>query len=129
MLIFQITEGPQDPITQIIKQANMELMKVARRRTGSVLRERNYAGMSTLNFEEIIKEAQTLCPTVHNFLARLIQVNVNREKKVAPLVLIYSVIMFTRCHELSRVQRVNTVLLSEGQASHEVPIVLLFHIP
>ena len=43
----------------------------------------------------------------------------NREN-IASLVILYAIIMFRRCHELSRVQRVNTVLLAEGKASREV---------
>ncbi|KAK2552722.1 hypothetical protein P5673_026131 [Acropora cervicornis] len=64
--------------------------------------------------------AQTACPTVYNFLSRVMQLEVNTDKKLAPMTLIYAIIMFTRCKELSRVQRVNTVLLTEGNASQEL---------
>ncbi|KAK2569260.1 hypothetical protein P5673_006167 [Acropora cervicornis] len=36
------------------------------------------------------------------------------------MALIYSIVMFKRCHEMSQVQRVNTVLLAEGNASQEL---------
>lgn len=42
------------------------------------------------------------------------------DKKMAPLALIYGIIIFRRCKEMSRVQRVNTVLLNDGGASQEV---------
>ena len=76
--------------------------------------------MSTLNFTEIINEVQTSCPTVYNFLSRLMQLDVNTAKKLPSMTLIYAIIMFTRCKELSRVQRLNAVLLTEGDASQEV---------
>ena len=81
--------------------------------------------MSTLNFAEIINEVQTACPTVYTFLSRVMQLDVNTDKKLAPMTLIYAIIMFTRCKELSRVQRVNTMLLTEGDASQEVHCLVL----
>lgn len=37
----------------------------------------------------------------------------------------YAVLMFRRCHELSSIQRINTVLLAEGNANREVIFTLL----
>ena len=88
--------------------------------TKSVLRERGFPGMSTLNFEEIVKEVETQCPTVFKLLLQMIQLSHNSDKKTAPSALIYGIIMFRRCKELSRVQRVNTVLLNDDGASQEV---------
>ena len=96
---------------------------MARRVTKSVLRERGFTGMSTLNFEEVVKEVRSQCPTVYKILSQMVQLYIDPDKKKAPLALIYSMIMFKRCKELSLVQRVNTVLL--GGASQEVCFVLL----
>ena len=98
---------------------------MTRRGTNSVLRSRGYVGMSTLNFPEIIKEIQTLCPTVFTVLSHMILLDQNPEKRTAPLALLYGLIVFQRCHELSRIQRVNTVLLTEGDASQEVSLILI----
>ena len=95
-------------------------MEVARRETQSVLRERGYAGMSTFSFEKICGEMRTLCPMVFSVLSQMIQLGDRQEKKKAALVLMYGIIRFTRCKDMSLVQRVNTVLLMEGQASQEV---------
>ena len=94
--------------------------------TKSVLRERGFPGLSTLNFQEIAKEVETQCPTVFKLLSQMIQLSHNSHKKTAPLALIYGIIMFRRCKELSRVQRVNTVLLNDGGASQEVCRLLNF---
>ena len=88
--------------------------------TKSILRERGYYGMSTLNFEEVVKEIQSQCPTVYQILSQMVQLCNDSDKKTAPLALIYGIIMFKRCKELSLVQRVNTVLLNDGGASQEV---------
>ena len=107
-----------------MNQVDRELVEVTRRGTNSVLRARGYLGLSTLNFSEIIKEIQTLCPTVFTFLSKMIQLDQNPEKRTAPLALVYGLIVFQRCHELSRIQRVNTVLLTEGDANQEVILII-----
>ena len=65
--------------------------------------------MSTLNFSEIMKEIQTL--------SQMILLDQNPGKRKAPLALLYGLIVFQRCHEMSLIKRVNTVLLTEGDAS------------
>ena len=107
-------------LAKLLCRVDSELVEVARRDTRSVLRFRDFDGMSTLDFTEIIKEIQTLCPTVFSFLSQMILLSNSPEKKTVPLALLYGVIMFNRCKEMSRLQRVNTVLLSEGDASQEV---------
>lgn len=97
---------------------------MVRRVTKSVLRERGFTGMSTLNFEEVVKEIQSQCPKVYKILSQMVQLCIDPDKKKAPLALIYGIIMFKRCKELSLVQRVNTVLLNDGGASQEVCPVL-----
>ena len=51
--------------------------------------------MSTLNFEDIVKEVELQCPTVFKLLAQMIQFSLNYDKKTAPLAFIYGIIMFT----------------------------------
>lgn len=57
-----------------------------------------------------------LCPTVFSILSQMIELNDNPDKKPV-LWLIYGVMLFSLCKEMSLIQRVNTVLLSEGDAS------------
>ena len=84
---------------------------MARRVTKSVLRERGFTGMNTLNFEEVVKEVRSQCPTVYKILSQMVQLYIDPEKKKAPLALIYGMIMFKRCKELSLVQRVKRCVL------------------
>ena len=62
---------------------------MARRVTKSVLRERGFTGMSTLNFEEVVKEVRSQCPTVYKILSQMVQLCIDADKKKAPLALIY----------------------------------------
>ena len=96
-----------------------ELLDVARRENKSVLREKDYPSSSSLNFHGILDDLKTRCPTVSRILSSMVNYDSNKEN-IASLVILYAIIMFHRCHELSRVQRVNTVLLAEGKAGREV---------
>ena len=94
---------------------------MARRDAKSVLRERGYNGMSTYSFEKLLNEMKTLCPTVFSVLSQMIKFDSSKEKrKPAAMSLVYGIIVFLRCKEMSLVQRVNSVLLTEGDASSEV---------
>ena len=71
--------------------------------------------------DEVRKELLTRCPTVASILSTLLDCSMKKpEKRLPPLCLLYGVIMFIRCHHLSRIQRINTVLMTEGKASGNV---------
>ena len=104
-----------------MKMADQELVEIARRSEPSVLRKRSYNGMSQENWmKEVNVESSTRCPIVSCIFETLLQTDCYPEKKLPALCLIYGIIMFLRCHELSRVQRINTILLTEGNASTKV---------
>jgi hypothetical protein len=106
----------------VLREANKELVNIARRDEPSVLRDRTYGGLAQETWMvAILNELSTKCPTVAEILSSFLDCSMlNPEKKLPPICLIYSIIMFMRCHELSRVQRINTVLLTEGKASSNV---------
>ena len=85
-----------------------------------MLRCRGYNGLAATCIDEINNEIETSCPLVYQLLSAMIEAEYSSEKKQAALALIYAIIMFRRCHEMSRLQRVNTVLLVEGGATQQV---------
>ena len=111
----------------LLRDANKELVKIARRDEPSVLRDRTYGGLSKETWMfDIVNELLAKCPIVTEILSSLLDCSLlNPGKKLAPICLIYGIIMFMRCHELSSVQRINTVLLTEGKASSNVSIRLI----
>ena len=109
---------------KFVSVIDKELLDVARREKKSVLRQKDYPALSSLNFHDIIDEMKTRCPTVFQILASMVRYDINREN-ITSLAILYAIIMFRRCHELGRVQRVNTVLLAEGRATREVIVILL----
>jgi hypothetical protein len=108
----------------MIRKANKELVEVARRSEPSVLRERSFEGLTANNWmSEVKNELSTRCPVVNNILSVLLDISHNSEKKEPALCLIYGIIMHLRCHELSRIQRINSILLTHGQASVNVSLI------
>ncbi len=95
----------------------------ARRATNSVLRRRDYNGMSNLNFVEIAEEMKRLCPTMYKVLSATLGLHDDEKTEKngnMVLALIYSLIMFRHFKELSLIQRVNTILLIDSGANLKV---------
>ncbi|XP_028417961.1 uncharacterized protein LOC114542661 [Dendronephthya gigantea] len=110
---------------QILVEAHKELIEVARRSDASVLRERSFDGLSAEDWmSKVLDELVSRCPFAHQILSTLVESTIYPEKKLPAVCLIYGIIMFLRCHELSRIQRINSVLLIEGQA----PVNLIAHL-
>jgi hypothetical protein len=110
-----------DASSYVVGKANKELLEVARRSNPSVLRQRSFHGLSSETWmTELINEMKTRCPVAHQILSGLLENSIYPEKRNPALCLIYGIIMFLRCHELSRIQRINSVLLIQGQASVNV---------
>lgn len=104
----------------VLKSMDKELKTMCCRSEKSILRNRTYDGLSKLTWQEVIVEIEKNCPTTMRFLVTLVDGNYSEnteEKKVAPICLMYAIPMFLRAPELSRLQRLNTVLLTEGGAS------------
>ena len=127
MIQGQVSGSLEDMTTKVLLGADRELIEIARRSEPSVLTQRTYDGMSVANWmPEVIAELSTRCPTVYQILARLLESSYRPERKNSAMCFIYGVI--SRFHELSRIQRINTVLLIQGQTSVNVSIVDYMHI-
>ena len=107
--------------TRVTEEANKELIEVARRSDPSVLRQRAYKGLSSDNWMADVLEELARCPVVFKILSGLLESSISTEKKKKnPATCLIYGIMFLRWHELSRIQRINSVLLTQGQASVNV---------
>ncbi len=108
-------------LSNVLNQANKELIEIARRSDASVLRQRGYDGLSSDDWmTNVLKEMATRCPVVNEILSSPLECSIHPDKKNPAVCLIYGIMMFLRCHELSRIQRINSVLLIQGQASANV---------
>ena len=105
---------------KVVLKIEDQLRFVARRDTKSILQRRDFDTLSHVNFNEIVEEIQRLCPTLYKLVFSMLEMDINAEKKIPAMVLIYSITMFKRFHEMSMLQRLNTLLLIDGDANQEV---------
>ena len=68
------------PFQDILAVINDELRNVALRNTASVLRRRDFDGLSSFSLESIVDELKTLCPVVFRILSEILELSYNREK-------------------------------------------------
>ncbi len=69
------------PFQDILAVINDELRNVALRNTASVLRRRDFDGLSSFSLESMVDELKTLCPVVFRVLSEILELSYNREKK------------------------------------------------
>ena len=105
---------------EITSKIQEELIYVARRNTKSVLAKRDFDALSNVNFKEIIEEMKRLCPTVYDVVFCMLEMDIGTENKIPTMALVYSLTMFKRFREMSLLQRLNTLLLIDGDANQEV---------
>ncbi len=65
---------------------------------------------------EVLEGLATRCPVVSNILSTLVENSIQPGKKNPAICLIYGIVMFLRCDELSRIQQVNSVLCCRKQS-------------
>ena len=78
---------------------------MCRRSENSVLMKKEYEGLSDVSWKEIYVEIERKCPATMQFLITLANGKDADEKKMPPVCLMYSISMFLRVPELSRLQR------------------------
>ena len=112
-----INNAFHEHILNIIKR---EISNLCRRSEPSVLRERHFSGMSNAQWmEDVLDEMKSRCPTLWRMLSGILDYQL-QPSNTAPICMIYGIIMFGNCHELSRIQRINSVLLMQGEATKQV---------
>ena len=62
-----------------------ELEVVARRSTKSLLMQKNYTGLCSLNLDDLVQEMRHFCPTVYDILSTMLDMDNNKEKKIPTL--------------------------------------------
>jgi hypothetical protein len=98
----------------------IELINAARRNSNSILGKRDFPALSNVDFKEIIEEMRQLCPTVYEMVFSLLEMDIGTENKFPTMALVYGLTMFKRSREMSLLQRLNTLLLIDGDANQEV---------
>lgn len=120
--IFCISALQKQCELQLIMQLDKDCTDLCLRSKPSILRKNKFPGMSTFDWKLIIEEIKSRCPILLKvFVTVMGKMSTEKlDQFIAPLCTCYAIMMQKRNHELSLVQRVNTVLLAEGNASKKV---------
>ena len=112
----------------LLKELQQQCANLCARSNPSVLRKNDFSGMTEFDWQNLVLEMSSRCPLVFH-VVRTVMNCYSKEitNEIAPKFgLCYAIMMQTRNHELSLVQRLNTILLTEGNAKKKVTI-LCFH--
>lgn len=108
----------------LVEEIGKNAQTLCKRKSGSVLRDYSYESLEKFNFDHIWKEIainQPFLVDIFNALAGKCVDHLNTpDATKIKFSFIYSILMFHRWHELSLVQRLNTVLITEGGCSSQV---------
>ena len=99
----------------------------------SVLMKKDFEALQTLSFHDVIHEMINKMPELLRFLIVIMlpkkKRNSNEAKAaiVPKLAMIYAIIMQNHCHELSRMQRINAMLLADDIADQGVSVYIPYY--
>ena len=120
--ITSIKELKQTCEEILLKELDEHCKDICARKNPSVLRKNGFEEMVNFDWLNILDEIEKRCP----FLLKVFNTITTKKKTQAELgpciCTAYATLMMQRNHELSLVQRINTLLMTEGNAKKQVTI-------
>jgi len=106
---------------KFLQELNEHCTSLTKRKQPSVLLQKDYPDMVAFDWNVLIKEMSSRCPLLLDIFLTVVQKNkTTLDSVLLPMGLCYAILMQQRNHELSLVQRINTILLTEGKAKSQV---------
>lgn len=123
--IYNVTSLKLQFKARLLQELHADCVELCKRKKPSILRKNKYPDMVDFSWDALFEELQSRCPILLDVMSTVV-----KSKKcdvIPPLGLCYAILMQQRNHELSVIQRINTILFSEGNAKKQVcfTIVLL----
>ena len=112
-------------LEEMIQECN-NLAKYTRGHLPSVLRDKSFETMRDFSWDKILTEAKERCPMLLDVVRAICwrREGQNTQRcgamRIAPIGTIYSLLLYQFNRELNLVQRINTILLANGQAETKV---------
>lgn len=108
----------------IIPHIEKECSMLCWRQQPSELRKNDFPNMSTFTWDKLTNEMVSRCPVLLHILLTAMGYSKDNINEIAPrLSLCYAILMQSRNHELTLVQRLNTILMTNGNAKKQVQYV------
>ena len=116
--LYNVTSLKLQFKARLLQELHANCVELCKRKKPSMLRKNKYPDMVEFSWDEIFEELQSRCPILLDVLSTV--VNSKKCDVIPPLGLCYAILMQQRNHELSVIQRIITILLSEGNAKKQV---------
>jgi hypothetical protein len=105
----------------IISQVEKECSMLCWRQQPSELRKNDFPSMSTFTWDKLTDEMVSRCPLLLDILLTAMGYSKDNIDEIVPrLSLCYAILLQSRNHELTLVQRLNTILMTNGNAKKQV---------
>ena len=105
----------------IVPRIEKECTMYCWRHQPSELRKNDFSNMSTFTWDKVTNEMARRCPILLDILLTAMGYSKINMDKIAPrLSLCHAIIMQSRNHELTLVQRLKTILMTNGNAKKQV---------
>lgn len=105
----------------VLTHVDRECSMLCWRQQPSELRNNDFPNMNTFSWEKLTNEMANRCPVLLDVLLTAMGYSKENIDKIAPrLSMCYAILMQTRNHELTLVQRLNTILMTNGNAKKQV---------
>jgi hypothetical protein len=105
---------------KLLQEIDEDCKKLCAKKDGSILREKKYPDMIEFEWSFLLGEMSKRCPFLRAVLVTAAKCANKNRNHVPPICLCYSILLQQRNRDLNLVQRINTVLLSEGKAKKQV---------
>lgn len=103
----------------ILQELNEKCTELYKKNTPSILRKNQYPDMAGFDWNSILNEISQRCPLLLDVMTTTIGSKV-KPNTIPSICLCYGILMQKRNHDLSLIQRINTILLAEGNAKKQV---------
>ena len=116
------TPNPAVRATEVLlAKIEQECSELCRRGQPSELRKNDFIAMSTFDWQKITAEMAGRSPTLLDVLLAAMGSSKEDLKNISPRIgTCYAILMQSRNHEMSLVQRINTTLMTNGNAKKQV---------
>mgnify|MGYP002803526002 CR=1 FL=1 len=105
---------------KLLQELDKNCTKLCSKKSGSILRRKDYTDMVEFQWGSLFQEMSRRCSFLRDVFVTVAKCSNKSRDPEPPICLCYSILLQQRNHELSLVQRINTVLLSEGNAKKMV---------
>ena len=105
----------------MLQELDLHCGELCKKKSPSLLRPNQYPDMVNFDWKAVLLEMSKRCPLLLDVMASSVGLSLrNKPDVIHAIGLCYSILTQKRNHDLRLIQRIDTILLSEGKAKKQV---------